>query len=305
VWEYVRAAKSDQTLRGYRSDWAHFTDWCQQHSRVSLPAAPETVALYIADCSEGPNARSIATLQRRITSISQAHAAAGYPESPTKTALVRSVWQGIRRERGVARQRGKAPALTADLIRMVHGLPKTLMGTRDRALLLVGFAGAFRRSELVGLDVSDVEWRAEQGVVLTIRRSKTDQEGRGQKVGIPYGLMEETCPVRALEAWLREAGITEGPLLRAIDRHGNISGSRMADRSVARVVQRSIARTGKDSASFAGHSLRSGLATSAAIAGKSMNAIMGQTRHRSEAMVRVYIKEGSLFRDNAAQGIGL
>jgi integrase len=189
---------------------------------------------------------------------------------------------------------------------MVHELPANrLIGKRDRALLLVGFAGAFRRSELVGLDVGDLSWQEGQGVIVTLRRSKTDQEGQGQKVGIPFGQGEETCPVRALREWLAAAQISEGPVFRAVDRHGNVSSRGMCGRSVARVVQRSIGHTGKDARKFGGHSLRSGLATSAAMAGKSMNAIMGQTRHKSEAMVRLYIREGSLFRDNAAQGLGL
>lgn len=298
--EYLHQAKAAETLRGYRIDWNDFAGWCQRHGQAALPAAAETVALYL---TAHVQTHSTATLQRRLASISQAHAAGGYAESPTKSALVRSVWQGIRREKGVARK-GKAPALTADLIRMVHVLPPTIIGKRDKALLLLGFAGALRRGELVGLDVSDVDWQ-EQGIVLTIRRSKTDQEGAGQKIGIPQGAGEDTCPARALQTWLEAAGIGEGPIFRPVDRHGNVGAGRLDPRGVARVVQRTMAKLGKDPAQFGGHSLRSGLATSAAMAGKSMNAIMKQTRHRSEAMVRLYIREGSLFRDNAAEGIGL
>jgi integrase len=300
--QFLQSSKAAETLRGYRIDWKDFTGWCQRHGRESLPASLETVALYLTD--EASHHKP-ATLQRRLASISQAHSAAGFAESPTKSALVRSVWQGIRREKGVARQ-GKTPTLVPDLIRMLHELPPDkLIGKRDRALLLVGFAGAFRRSEVVGLEVSDLAFQEGQGIVVTLKRSKTDQEGGGQKVGIPFGQGEETCPVRALQAWLSAAAIVEGPVFRAVDRHGNVSASGMCGRSVARVVQRSIGKTGKDARQFGGHSLRSGLATSAAMAGKSMNAIMGQTRHKSEAMVRLYIREGSLFRDNAAQGLGL
>jgi integrase len=218
--------------------------------------------------------------------------------------LVRSVWQGIRREKGVAKQ-GKTPALVNDMVRMVGHLgSERTIEVRDKALLLIGFAGALRRSEVVSLEVGDIGF-GEQGVTLLLRRSKTDQEGQGQKIAIPFGHQDETCPVKALEAWIQKGNVLEGALFRAVDRHGNIGASRMDGKSVARIVKRAILRMGKDPAQFAGHSLRAGLATSAAMAGKSMNAIMKQTRHRSEAMVRVYIREGSLFRDNAAEGIGL
>ena len=299
--EYVANAKAPETLRGYRIDWADFTGWCQRHRCEPLPASPETVALYL---TEEAQHHKPATLQRRISSISQAHAAAGFNDSPTKSALVRSVWQGIRREKGVAKQ-GKTPTLVNDVVRMVGHLGKDkTIDVRDKALLLVGFAGALRRSELVALQFEDVAI-GEQGATLIIRKSKTDQEQQGQKIAIPMGHQEETCPVKALEAWIAKAGIEKGPLFRSVDRHGNIGESVMDGKSVARIVKRAIQRTGKDPQGFAGHSLRAGLATSAAMAGKSMNAIMKQTRHRSEAMVRVYIREGSLFRDNAAEGIGL
>lgn len=298
---YIKEAKAAETRRGYRTDWKHFSEWCRHHARQALPASPETVALYLTACAQTAKA---STLQRRLTSISQAHAAAAFSESPTKTALVRSVFQGIRREHGVARQ-VKTPALSQDVIRMVHALPAdTLAGMRDRALILVGFAGAFRRSELAALTVADVAFH-DRGMTLTIRWSKTDQEGAGQPVGIPFGAVEDTCPVRALQTWMETAGISEGPLLRSVDRHGNVAGRGICARTVADVVKRTVAKIGKDPGMFAGHSLRAGLATSAAMHGKSMASIMKQTRHRSEAMVRVYIRDGSLFRDNAADGIGL
>lgn len=299
--EYVATAKAPETLRGYRIDWADFSGWCERHGQQPVPASPQTLALYL---TEEAQHHKTSTLQRRLSSISQAHAAAGFLDSPTKSALVRAVWQGIRREKGVARE-GKTPTLVNDVIRMVGhlGTAKTIE-VRDKALLLVGFAGALRRSELVGLGREDIAID-DRGVTLYIRRSKTDQEGAGQKVALPHGHQEETCPVRALEAWISRAGIESGPLFRAVDRHGNVAPTPMDGRSVARIVKRAIQRTGKSPEGFAGHSLRAGLATSAAMAGKSMNAIMKQTRHRSEAMVRVYIREGSLFRDNAADGIGL
>ena len=178
------------------------------------------------------------------------------------------------------------------------------IGTRDRALLLVGFAGAFRRSELVSLDVADVTFGAD-GLIVQLRRSKTDQEGEGRKVGLPFGSNPLTCPVRALRAWLDVAVVARGPIFRAVDRHGNVADVRLTDQSVALVVKRCAKAAGLDSEKYAGHSLRSGLATAAAMADVSERAIMAQTGHKSLPMVRRYIRDGSLFRRNAAAAVGL
>jgi integrase len=187
---------------------------------------------------------------------------------------------------------------------MVAALPPGSIGIRDRALLLVGFAGAFRRSELVGLNREDVEFVSE-GLVTTLRRSKTDQEGHGRKVAVPFGSNLETCPVRALQAWLDISKIASGAIFHPINRHGRIQPGRLSGEAVAIVVKRYAAACGKDASHFAGHSLRAGLATQAAIAGVSERSIMNQTGHRSTAMVRRYIRDGSLFRDNAAGRVGL
>src|SRR5262245_32549258 len=197
--EYVNQAKAPNTRKAYRADWADFTAWCKKYRREPLPARPDTVAYYLADKS----ARlKVSTLQRRLATIAEAHRAAGY-DSPNSHAQVRLVWQGIRREKGVA-QDHKKPALTKHIRLMVERLPYSLLGTRDRALLLLGFAGAMRRSELVSLDVADLA-QADEGLVVMIRKSKTDQVRAGRKVGIPYGAAEETCPVRALYNWLSAA----------------------------------------------------------------------------------------------------
>lgn len=188
---------------------------------------------------------------------------------------------------------------------MVAALPEDLLGARDRALLLVGFAGAFRRSELVGLDLSDLEWRSE-GVVITLRRSKTDQEGAGNRKGLAFGRHPETCPVRALSTWLEAASIVEGPIFRGVNRHGELLPGRLTDRQVARMVKKRAAEAGiAHTEALAGHSLRAGLATSAAMAGVSERDIMRQTGHRSVGMVRRYIREGELFRGNASASVGL
>jgi site-specific recombinase XerD len=300
--DYIKEARAANTRRAYRADWADFTAWCKSHGQIALPATPETVALYLTDLA----ARcKTSTLQRRLTAIAQAHQAAGHSphESPTKHATVRAVWAGIRRAHGTA-QEGKSPAVTADVRAMVATLSETFLGIRDRALLLLGFAGAFRRSELVGLDVRDLEF-SRAGLVVTLRRSKTDQEGEGRKVGVPYGSHPETCPVRAVQDWLDVSNLKEGPLFRSINRHEQIQPRRLSDKAVALVVKRTAKAAGLNPARYAGHSLRAGLATAAAMAGASERTIMAQTGHKSERMVRKYIRDGQLFRDNAAALVGL
>lgn len=298
--DYVARAKAENTLKAYRTDWADFTTWCDAQGLTAMPAEPGTVVLYLTSLIRA--GRKHSTLQRRISAISQAHQAARQ-ENPTRSADVKVLMAGIRRTHGTA-QEGKAPAVIEDVRLMVRHLPPSLLGDRDRALLLVGFAGAFRRSELVSLDVSDVNLTRD-GAIITLRRSKTDQEGQGRKVGIPYGSRPETCPVRALERWLEVSGITEGALFRPINRHGHMQPGRLSDKAVALVVKKYAEAVGLDPAKYAGHSLRAGLATSAAAAGASERAIMAQTGHRSVNMVRRYIRDGSLFRENAAATVGL
>jgi site-specific recombinase XerD len=295
---YIDRAKAANTLRGYRADWRAFTGWCATHEQTALPCAVRTLGLYLAD--QAAAGVKTSTLKRRLSAISQAHQAAGHP-SPTHDAAVRAVWAGIRRTHGTAPDR-KAPLVTAQLRRAVAGLGDDLAGRRDRALLLLGFAGAFRRSELVALRVEDVAVVPE-GLVVTLVRSKTDQEGAGRTVGIPYGPAPDVCPVRALTAWRSAAGISTGPLFRAVDRFGTVSPAALSDRSVARIVQRRAADVGLDPEKFGGHSLRAGLATSAAAAGVQERDIARQTGHKSMPVLRVYIREGELFRHNAAAAV--
>lgn len=300
AFRFARASKSEATIRAYRTDWRDFTSWCECRALQPLPASPETVALYVTDLAGWAK---VSTIGRRLSAISQAHQTAGH-DSPTQSVRVRATMAGVRRTLGVA-QVGKQPVLPDHLRAMMAALDGgRLVDVRDRALLLVGFAGAFRRSELVALDVADVA-DGPDGLTLVIRRSKTDQEGAGRKVGIPYGSNPQTCPVRAYRGWLEASGIAEGPIFRPIDRHGNVQPVRLSGKAVAIVVKRTIARTGVDPAVYAGHSLRSGLATSAARAGASERSIMAQTGHKSLPMVRRYIRDGSLFLDNAAAVVGL
>jgi integrase len=197
---YVAASLAPATRRAYAQDWRIFSEWCAERGLEALPADPRTLVLYLTDMA---TQRSVALLQRRLTSISQAHQSAGY-DTPTQDPLVRRAWKGIRRTHGVASV-GKAPLRSTGIRRLVATLDcSTLIGLRDRALLVVGFAGAFRRSELVALDVADVDC-GDDGLVVHIRRSKTDQEGEGASIGLPFGSDPATCPVRTLRAWLDAA----------------------------------------------------------------------------------------------------
>jgi site-specific recombinase XerD len=300
VREYVRASKAENTLRGYQSDWRDFCAWCESRGGLSpMPAAADAVAAYIAECAGHLKPGSI---QRRLNAIAEAHKAAGL-ESPTHAAIVRNTLKGIRRTLGTAPVQ-KAAALTDDIRAMIDATDAGIIGVRDRALILLGFAGAFRRSELVRLNVEDCAF-GKDGLTVTLRRSKIDQTGEGRKIGIPYGSNPETCPVRTVQTWTEQAGVTAGPLFRSINRHGRVQGGRLSGIDVARVTKKLVARAGLDPAKYAGHSLRAGHATAAAIAGASERSIMRQTGHKSVQMVRRYIRDGNLFRENSAGKLGL
>ena len=307
---YIRESRATNTRRAYAADWQAFTAWCASAGLVPLPAAPETIGLYLA--AQASTLRP-GTLGRRLVAITAAHRAAGH-QLDTRHAAIRETFAGIKRTHGTAQQ-GKAPAVVAELRRMVEAQPEGLAGTRNRALLLLGFAGAFRRSEIAALNVEDLAFTAE-GLVVTLRRSKTDQAGEGRKVGLPYGSTPATCPVRSVKAWIDAASLASGAVFREIgtggavvaaytDAAGNRRGERLSDKSIAAVVKAAARAAGLDPARYAGHSLRAGLATSAAAAGASERAIMNQTGHRSVAMVRRYIRSGELFRENAAATVGL
>jgi len=299
VREYIRASKAANTLRGYQSDWRHFCAWCERHTQCPLPASSEAVASYIAECAEH---LKVGSIQRRLNAIAEAHKATD-TESPTHSPIVANTMKGIRRTKGTAPVQ-KAPTLIEDIRVMLDLTDVGLIGARDRALVLLGFAGAFRRSELVGFDTADCSF-GKDGLTVTLQRSKTDQNGAGRKIGIPYGSNPETCPVRVLQTWIEQAAVTNGPLFRAINRHGQVQPGRLSGIDVARIVKKLAHRTGLDAAKYAGHSLRAGHATSAAIAGASERSIIKQTGHRSVQMVRRYIRDGSLFRENSAGKLGL
>jgi integrase len=288
VAAYVRASLADNTRRAYLSDLAHFESWGGR-----IPASAETVARYLAAHA---GTLRIATLVRRITSISRAHQTRG-ATNPTRSELVRTTLRGIKRTRRCAQRQAK-PLLRDDLFLLLEAMGDCPKNIRDRALLLIGFAGALRRSELVSLDVADVA-HVRRGITLHLRHSKTDQEGRGDTIAIPYG-RSRYCAVLALNAWLAASGITEGAIFRRVDRHGRVYGGRLADEAVSIVVRERIADAGLNPTGFSGHSLRAGFATSAAQAGVPAWRIKAQTRHASDAMLARYIREGELFDDNAA-----
>jgi site-specific recombinase XerD len=231
--DLIRAAKAPSTRKAYQSDFRIFESWCINHGLVSLRCAPETIALYIASCAVACLAP--AAIARRLASISKAHQAAGFEESPmsTKHFVVGEVLKGARRTLGIA-QKCKDPLLLNDICRLLAACPKNLLGLRDRALILTGFAGVFRRSELCAMAVSDLCF-SDSGVVINVPRSKADQEQAGDKVAIPFGEHEDTCPIKALRKWLSNAKITDGAVFRGVDRHSNVSSTGLHRDSIAAI----------------------------------------------------------------------
>jgi len=296
---YISGSKSDNTKRSYRSDFAHFTAYCLQHDAEPLPASLKTIIDYLTDLA---NIAKVSTITRRATAISQAHQSKGY-QSPTQSLPVRALLSGIRKAKGTA-QKGKSALLTHDIRAMVNALPTGLKGQRDRAILLLGFAGAFRRSEIVSLVVEDLTF-SRDGITVLLRRSKTDQEGKSRKIGVPYGSNPDTCPVRAIQDWLEASNVTDGILFQSINKGGRLLGNPLNDKEVARIVKHAAELAGLNPDDYAGHSLRAGHATASAMAGVEERIIMKQTGHRSVNMVRKYIRDGSLFRENSASHLGL
>jgi site-specific recombinase XerD len=293
--DLAQAEKAVSTRKAYGTDFRLFKAWCVARGVSSLPAAPETVAAYLA--AEAKIAKP-STLGRRVAAIRYAHRLAGLP-LPTDAEGVKATMRGIRRTLGSAKVR-KAPAVAAKMLGMVGTAPNSLAGLRDRALLLLGFAEAFRRSELVALDVADIA-ETDAGLRVTIRHSKTDQEGQGITIAIARG--DVACPVKALRAWLDAAGIEAGPLFRPINKAGRVAEKRLTDRSVANVVKAYAERAGFDASTFSGHSLRSGFLTSAAAKGASIFKMMDVSRHRSVETLRGYVRDAEMFKDHAGTGL--
>ena len=287
----LSASLSVGTQRAYAADLSHF-----RASGRNIPCPPHALAEYLAELAA---THATATIQRRLAAIAKAHRALGH-DDPCRAEIVRATMSGIRRTKGMAQREAQA-LQRDDLFAVLERTGDRPIDIRDRALLLIGFAGAFRRSELVGFDCSDVE-HVGRGVVLHLLRSKTDQTRQGRKIAIPHG-RTRWCPVRHLADWLTHAEINEGPLFRSIDRHGHISPDRLSGEAVATIMKKRVEAAGFDPATFSGHSLRAGFATSAVMAGVSTFKIREQTGHRSDAMLARYVRDGSLFTDNAAGAV--
>lgn len=297
--EYLTRATAANTRRARASDAKIFATWCAEHAQSSFPATIETLVLFLTAMAK---TRKVSTLERYLATISQLHEACGH-ESPTRSLVVRKLWRGIRNTHGIA-PAARRPIHTEDLRSLLAALPMNRLGLRDRALLLVGFTAALRRSELVALDFEDLAFSSE-GLTLTLRRSKTDQEGAGRPVALPCGRSSGTCPVTAMRMWLEASGIECGAVFRPFNRYDQVLETRLTAHAVARVVKRTAAAAGLDPARLSGHSLRSGFATSCAAVGVPEREIMRQTGHKSLTILRRYIRDGELFRDNPVSRLGL
>jgi integrase len=285
--DYALASKSASTVRTYRSAFDRFEAWCifSCDRAKALPATANTVALYLVSLAEA--GRSFSTIDHARAAIGYAHRLAGHLD-PTTAEYVRVIMAGIARRVGRAVVK-KAPLTVADLRRVVAALPDSLTGKRDKALILIGWAGAFRRSELVGVDVAHT--RLNGDAKITLARSKTDQEGAGFTKVIPPLEDKTLCPVTALRAWLEASQIQSGPLFRQVDRWGHIRPGALAGQTVARILKAAAKAVGIDPRQFGAHSLRSGFITAAAEAGQESRDIMAVSGHKSEAVMRGYIQD--------------
>ena len=292
---FAEQAKAENTRLAYASDWRQFERWCAGRNVLPLPCPPGLLCVYLSALADA--GRRASSIGRAAASIAHYHHAAGN-EPPNRSPAVREVLRGIRHTLGTA-PRPKAPA-THDLIaRMIAVCPDSLIGIRDQALLTFGFAGAFRRSELLALEVMDMTEVA-GGLRVIVRRSKTDQEGQGQEVAIPRGY--RLRPVEMLQEWLAAAEISSGPVFRPVAKGGRIGDGPLGDDGFARAIKRRAAAAGLDPAEFSGHSLRSGFLTSAAETGADALKMAEVSRHRSLDTLKGYVRRGNLFKSHAGAG---
>lgn len=298
--------RASSTRRAYADDFSNFADWCATVARPALPASDEAVCLYVTALVAGTNAAgySVATLERRLAAITYVHEVNGFGVSPTRHVKVRELMASIRLTYGRAQDK-RDPLSTAQLAAMVVALDLgTLAGKRDRALLSVGYVGAFRRSELAGLTTSQLARRAD-GYLVVLGRTGPDHHGEGRVVGLPAFTGSPLCPVAALDGWLEAAAITEGPLFRKVTRYQTISTAAISPASVALIVKRCALAAGIPPQRLAGHSLRAGHATTAAANGAPDRVIMAQTGHRSVDALDGYTRPGNPLRDNSARYLDL
>ena len=297
----LKSSKANNTLRAYRSDFRDFGAFCAKHGLMSLPSEPKIVSLYLTHLSKNSK---ISTLRRRLVSISMVHKLQGH-YLDTKHPIIVENLMGIRRVKGSI-QKGKKPILLKHLktiIEVIHNQNiEDIKKFRDKSIILVGFGGGFRRTEIISINHEDLEFVTE-GLKITIKKSKTDQFGEGMIKGLPYFTNEFYCPISNLKKWLEISKIKSGPIFRRFSKGSSLTDKRLTDQSVALLIKKYLNLAGIDNENFAGHSLRSGFATVAAEAGADERSIMAMTGHKSTQMVRRYIKEANIFKNNALNKI--
>ena len=297
----LKSSKANNTLRAYKSDFKDFGAFCAKHGLDSLPSEPKIVSLYLTHLSKNSK---FSTLRRRLVSISMVHKLKGH-YLDTKHPIIVENLMGIRRVKGTI-QKGKKPILINHLKSIIDVINEQkieeIKKSRDKTIILVGFGGGFRRTELVSIDHEDLEFVTE-GLKISIRRSKTDQFGEGMIKGLPYLTNENYCPVANLKNWLQISKIKSGPIFRRFSKGSVLTENRLTDQSVVLLIKEYLKLAGIENKNFAGHSLRSGFATVAAESGADERSIMAMTGHKTTQMVRRYIREANIFKNNALNKI--
>jgi len=299
---YQDAADAPATLKAYAADLANYSAWCDKNGLLAMPATPQVVGAYLAAAGEG---YAGPTLRRRVAAIARACGVAGAPLD-TKHPAIRETLRGIARAHGSPARRAAA-LTTAEIRKLSRACGPDLAGARDRALLLIGFAGALRRSELVGLDIAHIAW-TDEGLKLSIVRSKTDKQGEGAEISLSWGRNEETCPVTALRAWLDLGKITAGPLFRKVARGSKVADARLSPDAVRQILLKRAALAGVKGTvaeAISPHGLRAGFVTTAYRNGVPDEEIMGHTRHRSLTVMRSYVRRSKLSQKSPAGKLGL
>lgn len=300
IRENLDHVESAATKKAHASDWRDFSNWCSERGLSSCPADPRTVAGYISElAAEG---YAVSTITRKLATISVMHSRRGF-DSPTGTEGVRAVLKGIRNRYGTAKVK-KSPFRITHVRQLPALLDESNKSTRDFCLVVFGYAGAFRRSELVNLDVEDIEF-VQQGIRATIRRGKTDQGGASRTIDISNGANARLCPVVAMRKWLDLAGFDKGPIFRPIDRHGNIAERRLGDKAVSEILKSFGEKLGLDPSKIGAHSLRSGMITDAFAAGVPSTVIRRFSGHKTDLMLSEYFLESTMFQVNLSAAVGL
>jgi site-specific recombinase XerD len=298
----LKNSKANNTVRAYKSDFNDFGLFCAQNGFKSLPSEPKIVSLYLTQLST-KNVK-MSTIKRRLVSIGVIHKLKGH-YLDTKHPLIVENLMGIKRRKGSI-QNGKKPLLINNLKKIINVIDQQnkekIKIFRDRTIILIGFSGGFRRNEIVSLDYNDLDF-VEEGLKINIKRSKTDQFGVGSAKGLPYFDNSQYCPVVSIKKWIEISKINSGALFRRFTKGSNLSEKRLSDQTVALLVKEYLGLAGVDSTNYSGHSLRSGFASAAAEAGAEERSIMAMTGHKSTEMVRRYIKEANLFKNNALNKI--